>query len=130
MKKTCLLTGVTVLLTYMGAAGAATITVTSTADSLATDGNCTLREAVQAANTDTAIDACAAGAGADTIVVPAGTYTLAIAGTDEDANATGDLDITSAITVSGAAAATTLIDGAGLDRVFHVLSTGTATIKK
>jgi CSLREA domain-containing protein len=33
-----------------------TITVNSTADSLAGDGNCTLREAIIAANTDTAVD--------------------------------------------------------------------------
>ena len=37
-------------------APATTITVNSTADSLAGDGNCTLREAIIAANTDTAVD--------------------------------------------------------------------------
>src|SRR5262249_26620501 len=58
-------------------ARAATITVNSTADTLATDGNCTLREAILAANSDTAVDACAAGSGPDVVVVPAGTYSLA-----------------------------------------------------
>jgi CSLREA domain-containing protein len=44
----------------------ATITVTSTAD--ATGGpNCTLRDAITAANTDTATGGCSAGNGADTI---------------------------------------------------------------
>jgi CSLREA domain-containing protein len=52
---------------------AATITVTSTADTAANDGVCTLREAIIAANTNTASGAaageCAAGAaGLDTIV--------------------------------------------------------------
>ncbi len=51
---------------------AATITVNSTADNAANDGVCTLREAITAANTDTASGAaageCAAGAGADDIV--------------------------------------------------------------
>ncbi len=60
------------------AAAATTIVVDSTADpaSPATDGNCTLREAVQAANTDTAVDGCPAGSGADTITLPAGTFTM------------------------------------------------------
>jgi len=75
---------------------AAEIAVTTTADELNADGDCSLREAIQAANTDTAVDACPAGSGADTIVVPAGTYAISIAGTGEDANATGDFDITSA----------------------------------
>ena len=111
------------------AASAATITVTSTADGIVADGNCTLREAITSANTDTAIDACTAGSGADTIVLGAGTYTLSVAGANENANATGDLDITSNITLSGADPASTIISGAGLDRVIHVLSTGTATIQ-
>ena len=41
-----------------------------------TNGNCTLGEAISAANTDTAVDACAAGNGRDIIQLPAGTYTL------------------------------------------------------
>jgi hypothetical protein len=46
-------------------ARAATITVDTTADS--GSGNCTLTEAVVAANTDSAVDACDAGSGADVI---------------------------------------------------------------
>ena len=64
---------------------AVTITVNSTGDVIADDGVCTLREAITAANTDTASGAmggeCIAGSGTDTIDVPAGTYTLALAGT-------------------------------------------------
>ena len=37
-------------------------------DSDATNGDCTLREAVQAANTDAAVDGCAAGSGSDIII--------------------------------------------------------------
>jgi CSLREA domain-containing protein len=49
-----------------GAAEAATITVTS--DSDATTGSaCTLREAIESANADTAVGGCAAGSGDDTI---------------------------------------------------------------
>ena len=47
------------------AAGAALITVNTTADSGA--GNCTLREAIMAANTDSVVDACSAGSGPDVI---------------------------------------------------------------
>src|SRR5437899_746823 len=77
------------------AAYAATILVTTTADELNADGDCSLRDAIQAANTDAAVDTCPAGSGADTIVVPAGSYALSIAGIGENANASGDLDITS-----------------------------------
>jgi len=79
-----------------------TITVNSTDDSLAVDGNCTLREAIIAANTDAAVDACPAGSGADVVVVPAGTYTLTLIGADEDAAATGDLDVTADLEIDGA----------------------------
>src|SRR5512140_1599788 len=62
-----------VLLLVPATARAATITVNSTADVAANDGACTLREAILAANTNTASGAaageCAAGAaGLDTIV--------------------------------------------------------------
>ena len=60
-------------------ARAATITVTTTADG--TGGPyCTLRDAITAADTDTATGGCPAGAGADTIVLASGaTYTLTAA---------------------------------------------------
>jgi len=103
-------------------AHAATINVNTTDDELNNDGDCSLREAIRAANTDAAVDACPAGCGADTINLPAGTYNLTIAGAGEDAALTGDLDITQNLTINGAGAATTVIDGGGLDRVFHALS--------
>ena len=101
-----------------------TIPVDSTADSLAVDGNCTLREAIIAVNTDTAVDACPAGSGADVVVVPAGTYTLTLTGANEDAAASGDLDIIGDLELSGAGAAATVIDGNGTDRVLDVDPTG------
>ncbi len=70
----------------MPVARAATITVNSTADNLtAGDGNCTLREAIMNANSDsdTTGGDCSAGNGADTIDVPAGIYTLSIVGAGE-----------------------------------------------
>jgi hypothetical protein len=112
---------------------AATITVSVTADELAVDGNCGLREAIIAANTDSAVDRCLPGAGADTIVVPPGTYTLALLGPNEDAARTGDLDIAGAIVIRGSGAATTIIEGDSYDywladRVLHILRTGALTL--
>jgi hypothetical protein len=72
-------------------------------------GFCTLRAAMQAGfNT--------------TIILPAGLYTLTLAGRGEDASATGDLDIPpgASITIVGAGAAATIIDANGLDRAFDV----------
>jgi CSLREA domain-containing protein len=80
--------------------------------------DCSLREAVIAANLHPG----------STVVIQAGTYTLAQAGANEDGAATGDLDIYGAMTISGAGAAKTTINGGGLDRVFQVLPTGNATI--
>ncbi len=103
---------------------AASITVNTTADELNNDGDCSLREAIQAANTDTPMDNCVAGSGADVITLAAGTYPLTIATTNEDANANGDLDITDAdgLTIIGNNA---IIQQTVIDRVFHVI---TATV--
>jgi fibronectin-binding autotransporter adhesin len=104
----------------LGAAYAATINVTTTTDELtdglsgrpAPNGNCSLREAVQAANTNTAVDACTKGdAGADTIDIPSGFYLLSHTGTGDTANLTGDLNIKEDLTISGAGASSTIIDG-------------------
>ncbi|MCB0035907.1 MAG: CSLREA domain-containing protein, partial [Anaerolineales bacterium] len=105
---------------------AAAITVNSAADVIADDGQCTLREAIIAANTDTAsgvsVGECAAGDAVDTITVPANTYNLTLVGADDTA-AAGDLDITADITITGAGASTTIIDAAAIsDRAIHVLS--------
>ena len=101
-----------------------TITVNTEDDELNNDNDCSLREALQAANTDAAVDACPAGNGWDTIMVPAGTYILTKAGAGEDANATGDLDVRDSVTILGAGAGTTILDGNDADRVLHVDPTG------
>ncbi|MDX6698842.1 MAG: hypothetical protein QOE65_2239 [Solirubrobacteraceae bacterium] len=112
-----------------GLASAATIDVTRTDDVLANDATCSLREAVRAANANTASGAaageCRAGSAGDTVRIPAGTFTLSIAGVDEDAAATGDLDVTSDLTISGAGAASSVVDAAGIDRVLHVVGAAT-----
>ncbi|MFQ5401187.1 MAG: FG-GAP-like repeat-containing protein [Anaerolineae bacterium] len=82
-------------------------------------GNCSLRAAIQEAN---------ALPGDDTIALPANTYLLTLAGAHEDNNASGDLDISDNLTINGAGAVTTIVNGGGLDRVFHVLNGVSVTI--
>jgi len=96
-----------------GTVHAASITVTTAVDELNADGDCSLREAIQAATTDTAVDACVAGSGADTITVPAGTYNLTI----------GDLDLID-VTINGTGAGSTIIKQTNPNfRVIEVLGT-------
>jgi CSLREA domain-containing protein len=107
----------------------ASITVTTSADELNSDGDCSLREAIQAANTDAAVDACPAGSGADTITFDAaidGTPIVLTGAASEDANASGDLDILDGgdLTIQGNGAGSTIVDGGGIDRVFHVCPGG------
>jgi len=101
--------------------------VTTTVDELVNNGNCSLREAIQAANTHTSVDACGDG-NAKTIELPSGVYTLTLAGSHEDDNATGDLDIKSDVTIQGPGADPPQVDGNQLDRVLHVHAGVTVTI--
>lgn len=106
---------------------AASITVTTTADELTTNGRCSLREAIRNANADAALHPdCPAGSGDDTIVLPAGTYQLTIPGKLEDAALTGDLDLSGNLTISGVGSATSIVEAGPegttrVDRVFEVL---------
>ena len=74
-------------------AAATTYNLATFTDDATVNGNCTLREALLAANTNAPVDACAAGGLDDAIVLPTGTYDfngqLALGGT-------GSLSITSA----------------------------------
>ncbi len=93
------------------------IFVSSTDNTVTVDGNCTLREAILAANTDTTVDACKAGSGWDLIYLNAGTYTLA---PTFEPDLDSDLDIASPIIIQGADTATTIINGNQAGRVFDV----------
>src|SRR5437870_6563472 len=120
-------------LAFLGSMGvssalAASITVNSLADVAANDGQCTLREAITAANTNTASGAaageCAAGSGAgrDTIGIGvSGTITL----TSALPAIASDVLITGGITAGGAPLVT--VSGAGITRVFDIAS-GTVTL--
>jgi len=88
-------------------------------------GVCTLRAAVREAN---------ARPGADTIVLPPGTYPLSLVATSfEDAALDGDLDLTDDVTLLGAGEADTIIDGnrsASKARVFHIFAGVTVTMSQ
>src|SRR5262249_11190542 len=84
-----------------------------------TDGKLSLREAITQANTT---------AGPDTIVIPAGVFKITTTGAGEDGNLTGDFDITDSVTIRGAGAGLTFVDGKQLDRVFDVLGTRPSSI--
>jgi len=89
------------LMVFAGEAWAATISVT-TADiaAISEDGKCSLLEAIQAANTDTAVDACPAGSGADVIELQANTTYTQNVNTDQAGESAFWLTINSEITIN------------------------------
>jgi CSLREA domain-containing protein len=111
---------VVAMLAAPSVAGAVNINVNTTADEYDAGPDCSLREAITAAQTNAAFGGCAAGFGSDTITLPAGTYKITRAGADEDSNATGDFDITGAndLEIRGAPGARVIVDANGIDRAF------------
>lgn len=102
------------------------VTVTSSADASDADpgdrfcettpgaGDCTLRAAIDVANADPIVDSVAVEPGL-------GTITLGIPGAGEDANATGDLDVTDDLVIDGNGATVDAGGDTGLgDRVMEV----------
>jgi CSLREA domain-containing protein len=94
--------------------------------------NCSLREAVQTANTNADFGGCthtgnfATGANSDIVQLPAANpgYALARTGAEDDTNINGDLDIASNIAIKGAGAGTTPIFACAAcpERVIEVVS--------
>lgn len=118
-----LLVGLSMALLAPTRALAAGFTVNNTGDTVdAAPGNglcadagnaCTLRAAIMETN---------ALAGADTITLSAGTYTLSRIGSDDNAT-NGDLDVTGPLTINGNSQATTIIQAGttnsnGIDKIF------------
>jgi CSLREA domain-containing protein len=112
--------GVAILSAFTGLPlAAATFVVDTTVD--AVDANigdhacrtaadtCSLRAAVQEAN---------ALPGLDEVLLPAGTFALSLTGVGEDLAVTGDLDVEDDLTLTGAGEDSTVLDAAGLDRLF------------
>jgi CSLREA domain-containing protein len=99
------------------AASAADFTVTKTADTRdgACNADCSLREAIDAANLTP---------DADTIILGAGTYRIERQGTGEDANDTGDFDILQPVTIRGQGALSTIVNATSRDRAFDLHADG------
>ncbi len=103
-------------------------TVQTLDDSINTDGQLSLREAVVAAETKTSVDGAPAGGSSNTIFLPPGTITFGASGTDEDESLTGDLDIYTDLMIVGHPSGGTTLDLADLDRAFEVHPSGTLTL--
>ncbi len=119
---------IVVLLPVSPVSAAATIIVTSTANTIANDGLCTLREAIIAANTDAAFNGCPAGSGGDTIVLQANaTYTLDVVD-NTDYGPNGLPSIATPITITGQGA--TIARGAGAPdfRLAYISPAGSLTL--
>jgi CSLREA domain-containing protein len=97
------------------------IQVNTFTDELNSDGDCSLREAIQAANNNVAVDSCQSGSSEsiDNIYLQTGTYVLSIPGEDDN-NEIGDLDILGSVNIIGKGEKKTIIDGGAIDRVFHL----------
>ena len=104
---------VTVLvIVYQQPVHAATIAVNTVVDEDNTNGNCSLREAIYAANHDVIRDACIAGSGTDEIDLTGVAGVITLAGTE--------LAIISDLTISGPGADQLAISGNDASRVFSV----------
>jgi len=107
------------------------IIVTTTQDELNEDGDCSLREAIDAANTNKKVDNCSAGqVGRDVIVFSQSdlgiyTYDISLAGFGENNNETGDFDITEDLNIVGCGPSSTIINAQDEDRTFHILGAAT-----
>jgi|GEM_PF-1543629 len=87
--------------------------------------DCSLRDAIQAANADP---------DSDTIILPAGTYTLSQVGDKEDANASGDLDVLQSIEIQGAGEEKTVLrwsqdlNNQDRDRILDITPSGLSNV--
>jgi predicted outer membrane repeat protein len=89
------------------------------------DGKCTLREAIEAAETNSAVDGCAAGSGADKIVFDPAIIPLTGAGIllDDDLSNSSD-KITESLTITGPGASLLTVDGDDSHQLFYLDSPG------
>lgn len=104
------------------AVGFAVNTTVDAVDAVPGDGacataaaNCSLRAAIQEANSLS---------GADSISVPLGDYALSVA----DGDGSVDLDVVTSITLNGEGAGSTVIDALALDRAFDIAQPGFVSI--
>lgn len=112
---------------------ASIIIVTTTTDELdsVSNGRCSLREAVVAANENRAVGGCpAGGTGTDTIIVPSNSSPYQVSGTKgENAARSGDLDILDSVVIMGAGPSQTIVAGLKTDRIFHIINLNTKLVR-
>lgn len=109
-----------------------TIAVTTFADELTVNANCSLREAIRNYNSNAnTYPECTWPGTPVTITLSAGTYTITIPTSNEDANLDGDFDVTASggLTIVGAGAGSTTITTNQSDRIFDVDSGGDFTLR-
>ncbi len=103
-------------------------TVTDTVDAVPGDGvcrdaakhQCSLRAALIEAN---------ALPGTDRILLPAGIFQFTRPGLDDDASASGDLDIHEGVDIVGAGSALSIIDGMALDRMVEIHADDSGSVR-
>lgn len=102
---------------------AATITVNSNNDVAlpSNNGDCTLREAIKAAEDDTAVDACSEGAGADTIIFDSSVTSILLEAGDLSRSSN---PITKSLTIKGNGVDNLTIDGDDQYRFLYFNSSG------
>jgi hypothetical protein len=130
--KRATLTGVVLACALAPGAQAATITPTVLGDGISNNGNCTMREAVQAATLNAAVDACPKGQESkqDVIHLTSGSYALADG--SDDTNVHGDLDIAGggSLKITGKGSGSTTISPPASDRAFELFpESGNGPIK-
>jgi len=114
-----------------GPATAATITVTTNDPRIITDGQCSLIEAIVNANNDAATHPdCAAGSGADTIVLPANANVTLSAVDNSNLGPAGLPVITSRITIEGNGATIARQGNAPAFRLMAVANSGDLTLQR
>lgn len=116
-----LMIGLLFFFTPKNALAETVITVTTDIDELNDDGDCSLREAIETANTGSSVDSCVmSGSGDIVIELPADNFVIIIGTDSEDANLEGDFDIRTSLTIRGAGVSKTLINGNSTDRIFDI----------
>lgn len=129
VKLACSIAGAALLMALLDGAEAATITVTTNSPGISDlDGRCSLAEAIINANDDAATHPdCAAGSGADIIVLPKGAQALTSSYADYS-GATALPVITSEITISGSRTRIARAKNAPAFRLFAVAGGGSLTL--
>jgi CSLREA domain-containing protein len=120
-------TALVAMLSHVVPAVATTYTIATTVDDAPNTGNCTLREAIQAARGNGAVDACPAGTTNDVIVLPSGTYPFF--GRENLLNIPGSIEIRSQTLDPTTTIVNLHVDGLGEDIFLLASLAGSLTLR-